>query len=157
MRQTAGMAQTHEYPIAVEWQGGYLGRGKGRAGHSGHEFPLAVPTEFKGTGEGTNPEELLTAAIAGCYSITFGIITENRKLPVVEMETSAIGEVEQNGAQFTYKAIVLRPKITLASDATDDQLAMAEDMAHKADAYCIVTNAVRGKVEIRVEPEVTRG
>ncbi|HRI42967.1 MAG TPA: OsmC family protein [Fimbriimonadaceae bacterium] len=150
------MAQTHEYPVSVNWQGGYLGSGKGRAAHSGHEFPLAVPPEFKGSGQGTNPEELLTAAIAGCYSITFGIIAENRKLPVVKMETSAVGEVEQNGAQFTYKAIVLRPKITLAGDASDDQLTMAEDMAHKADAYCIVTNAVRGKVEIRVEPEVMR-
>ena len=150
------MAQTHEYPVSVNWEGGYLGSGRGRAHHSSHEFSLAVPPEFKGTGEGTNPEELLTAAIAGCYSITFGIIAENRKLPVVSLETSAVGEVEQSGAQFTYQAIVLRPTITLAADATDEQMSMAEDMAHKADAYCIVTNAVRGKVEIRVEPNVRR-
>ncbi len=34
---------------------------------------------------------------------------------------------------------------------------MAQEMAHKADLYCIITNAVRGKVEISVEPTVVRG
>jgi peroxiredoxin-like protein len=116
-----------------------------------------VPAEFQGPGGATNPEELLTSAIASCYSITFGIIAGNRKLPVSSFECDAVGEVDQTGAQFTYRAITLRPRITLGADASDEHVAMAEDMAHKADAYCIVTNAVRGKVEIRVEPTVSRG
>jgi organic hydroperoxide reductase OsmC/OhrA len=33
---------------------------------------------------------------------------------------------------------------------------MATDMAHKADMYCIVTNAVRDKVEVTIEPNVVR-
>jgi len=151
------MANIHEYPISVDWTGGFNGGGKGKAHRSGHEFPLSVPPEFKGPGEGTNPEELLTAAITGCYSITFGIIAQNRKLPVVSVHTEAVGEVEQAGAQFTYKKITLKPVITLASDATDEHVTMAADMAHKADAYCIVTNAVRGKVEITVEPTIIKG
>jgi len=150
------MAQTHEYPVTVAWTGGREGGGRGKAERSGTEFPLSVPPEFQGAGDGTNPEELLTSAITGCYTITFGIIAQNRKLPVAKVETVAVGEVEQEGAQLTYKAITLRPTITLEADATDDQVKMAEDMAHKADAYCIVTNAVRGKVEIKVEPTVVR-
>jgi organic hydroperoxide reductase OsmC/OhrA len=51
---------------------------------------------------------------------------------------------------------VIRPTITLASDASDDQVKIAEDMAHKCDAYCIVTNAVRASVEVKVEPTVIR-
>jgi len=45
----------------------------------------------------------------------------------------------------------------LSADATDEQAKMAEDMAHKADSYCIITNAVRDKVQIVVEPNVVRG
>lgn len=146
----------HPYPVSVEWNGGRNGGGTVTAEHSNESFPIAVPTEFQGPGGATNPEELLASAVAACYSITFGIIAENRKLPVQSLKVEAVGEVEQNGAQFNYKSITIRPHIVLASDASDDHLKMAEDMAHKADNYCIITNAVRGKVEITVEPNLSK-
>jgi len=31
-----------------------------------------------------------------------------------------------------------------------------QDMSHKADGYCIITNAVRGKVDIIVEEEIVK-
>lgn len=120
-------------------------------------MPLSVPTEFGGPGEGTNPEELLASAVAGCYSITFGIIASMRKLPFLGIKTSATGFVEQNGANFTYQKIVIRPTITLGAEATDDQVKLAEEMSHKADLYCIITNAVRDKVAIQIEATIVRG
>lgn len=100
----------------------------------------------------------MTSAIASCYSITFGIVAGARRLPFLGIETKAVGEVEQpNAATFIYKRVTLRPIIQLSGDATDEQVALAEEMAHKADNYCIVTNAVRGKVEIVVEPKIVRG
>ena len=151
------MATLHEYPVNVQWTGGRDGGGSATAETSGTQFDLAVPPEFQGPGGATNPEEMLTSAIASCYSITFGIIAANRRLPVQKIEVSAVGVVEQQGMAFTYKQITIRPKITLSSEATDDQVAAATDNAHKADNYCIVTNSVRGKVEVIIEPEVVRG
>lgn len=151
------MATLHEYPVTVAWTGGRDGQGKFSPQYSGIEVPIAVPPEFQGPGGATNPEELLTSAIASCYSITFGIIATNRKLPVTAIRVEAVGQVEQNGANFVYKSIAVRPHITVSADATDEQIAQTNDFAHKADNYCIVTNAVRGKVEIAVEPTVVRG
>jgi peroxiredoxin-like protein len=146
----------HDYPVTVEWTGGREGKGTFTAAHSGASLGIAVPEEFQGPGGGTNPEELLTSAITSCYSITFGIIAANRKLPVHGLKVEATGQVEQNGPSFKYVSITLRPTITLAADATDEHLKLAEDMAHKADAYCIVTNAVRNNVQISVEANVSR-
>ncbi|MBV6457343.1 MAG: hypothetical protein HONBIEJF_00451 [Fimbriimonadaceae bacterium] len=151
------MAEVHTYPVSVDWTGGRDGSGTIKASRSGVTNPLSVPPEFQGPGNGTNPEELLTSAVAGCYTITFGIIAANRKLPVASIRAEAVGEVEQAGAQFTYKQVTIRPRITLEAGATEEQVKMAEEMAHKADSYCIVTNALRGKVEIKVEPEVSVG
>jgi peroxiredoxin-like protein len=151
------MASTHEYPVTVSWKGGRSGEGRVTGDRSSVASPLGVPEEFQGTGVGTNPEELLAAAIASCYTITFGIIVENQKLPVTSTEVKAIGEVEQAGAQFTYKKITIRPRITVSADATEDQLKRIQDMSHKADAYCIITNAVRGKLDIVVEEEILKG
>jgi peroxiredoxin-like protein len=150
------MASVHEYPVSVNWKGGRDGAGEVRAERSGVANALSVPPEFHGPGEGTNPEELLTAAIASCYTITFGVIAANRKLPVVGVQTHVVGEVEQQGANFTYNKVTLRPTITLEASAGDDMVRLAEEMAHKADNYCLVTNAVRAKVAIRVEPTVVR-
>ena len=151
------MATVHDYPVTVTWSGGRDGTGTLNLPVGQQSATIAVPTEFQGTGNGTNPEELLAGAVCACYSITFGIIAANRKLPYTHIETTATGEVEQVGMQFNYRKITIRPKITLSADATDEQFAIAEDLAHKADLYCIITNAVRGKVEIAVEPTVTRG
>jgi len=151
------MAEVHTYPVAVDWTGGRDGNGSIKAERSGVTNPLSVPPEFQGPGDGTNPEELLTSAVAGCFTITFGIIAANRKLPVASIHAEAVGEVEQAGMQFTYKQVTIRPKIRLEAGATDEQVKMAEEMAHKADSYCIVTNALRGNVAIKVEPEVSVG
>ena len=150
------MATLHEYPVTVNWTGGRDGHGDATPANSGKEIPLLVPPEFQGPGGETNPEELLTTAVAGCYSITFGIIAANRKLPVESLEVKAVGVVEQQGMSFTYKSITIRPNIKVTSDATDAQIASVIDNAHKTDSYCIVTNAVRAKVEITIEPTVTR-
>ena len=150
------MPQLHEYPVSLEWSGGREGKGTAVAEKSGTTFKLAVGTEYEGTGAGTNPEELLTTAITSCYSITFGIIAASRKLPVASMKVTSTGVVEQNGPSLVYKSITVRPFITLEAGATDEQVALATDMAHKADTYCIITNAVRGKVEVVIQPEIVR-
>jgi len=150
------MASVHDYPVTVDWKGGRDGGGKVSAEHSGTSNVIAVPTEYQGTGKGTNPEELLTCAIASCYTITYGIIAQNRKIPVAKVETHATGQVEQSGAQLVYTSVVIKPTITLESSATDEQATLAEDMAHKADLYCIITNAVRDKVKISVDPKIVR-
>lgn len=151
------MSQVHPYKVAVEWSGGREGNGSVKAVGSGVEFQLNVPEEFGGGGGGgTNPEELLASSVAACYSMTFGIIAANRKLPISSILANAVGEVEQSGMNFVYKSITIQPTITLEASATDEQIKIAEDMAHKADLYCIITNAVRDKVQIVVEPTVKR-
>ena len=150
------MSHIHEYPVTVDWTGGRTGSGTVVGDASRVSNAIAVPPEFQGSGNGTSPEELLACAVAACYSITLGIIVENQKLPVTGMHVKAVGEVEQNGPSFTYKKITIRPKITVSADATDDQLKRIQDMSHKADGYCIITNAVRGKVEIVVEEEIVK-
>lgn len=151
------MSTLHEYPVVVNWTGGRDGTGTLTPQNSGVTIDIKVPPEFQGPGGATNPEELLTSAVAGCYSITFGIVAANRKLPVTSIEVNAKGTVEQQGASFTYKQIVICPKITVSADATEAQVAQTHEFALKTDAYCIVTNAIRGKVEVSIEPEVVRG
>lgn len=145
---------THHYPVNVEWKGSREGHGTLEAEISQTKVSLAVGKEFQGTGEGTNPEELLTSAVAACYSITFGILASNRKLPVDSFELKAVGEVEQNGNSLVFTALVLKPKIVLSEGADEAAYKLAEDLALKAESYCIISNAIRDKVAVSVEPDI---
>ena len=102
----------------------------------------------------TNPEEMFTATVASCYAITFGIIAANRKLPVDSVSITASGEVEQNGASFKYKRIILRPSITVTPGTDSAIHAEILSYAIKTDQYCIIGNAIRGSVEIVIEPTI---
>lgn len=148
------MAKMHEYPVTIEWKGGRDGSGSAKGDRSGVSSGLAVPEEFGGGGAGTNPEELLTKAVASCFSITFGIIAGAQRLPFVGIETHATGMVKEEGPSFVYESIVVRPTITLEAGASEADITKAEQMAHKADLYCIITNAIRDKVAITVEPKI---
>lgn len=151
------MSKLHEYPVTVTWEGGRTGRGEVVAERSTVACGLAVPPEFGGNDQpGTNPEELLASAIASCYAITFGIISQNRKLPIKEFNVEAVGVVEESGASFVYKQVTIRPSIIMEHDADEAAMKAANDFAHKADSYCIITNAVRGKVEIILDAKVEK-
>ena len=147
---------THHYPARAQWRGGRMGAGTIALALGSHEVPLAVPAELHGTGQGTSPEELLASAVAGCYAATLGIVAEHRKVPITAIDVSATGEVEQDGARLTFAAITIRANVELTPGATEEQAAAALDLAHRADKYCIITNAVRGAVRVTVEAEVVR-
>lgn len=149
---------THRYPVTVAWSGGRSGTGTVSPQRSGLTVPIAAPPEFGGGPDGgnTSPEELLAAAVAACYNITFGVVAEHRHLPVESVETTAVGEVDQLGSRFTYARLSVKPLIRVRDGATDEEVAKVLELAKKADLYCLVTNAVRDKVQVTVEPEVAR-
>lgn len=112
-----------------------------------------MPEEFKGPGGAANPEQILTCAVAACYGITFGIIAENRHLPVESLEVEVIGHVEVISPLPVYNAITIKATIR-ATKPNEEQRRLILEMAHKADSYCIVTNTLRDKVNISVEATI---
>lgn len=146
--------QYHEYPVTVEWNGGRDGSGHVTMDQSDTTVALSVPPEFDGPGGASNPEELLTSAIASCYSITFGIIAANRKLKIESQHVHVTGVVEQNGPTYNFVKVIVKPHIIVPKETTEDQMKLIHEMAMKADHYCIVTNALRGKVDVVVEPKI---
>lgn len=149
------VATLHQYPVTVAWSGGRDGHGRLTSGRSGFATDLGAAEEFGGPGRDANPEELLTGAVASCYAMTFAIVAAHKKLPVARVEVEAKGEVEQAGATFTFRAISLVPHIALAPGATPEQVEQTRALAKRADAYCIVTQTLRDRVQVTVEPDVT--
>jgi osmotically inducible protein OsmC len=127
------------------WRGG-LKDGKGALStDSGalKAYPYGFASRFEGV-PGTNPEELLAAAHAGCFTMALSLILGEAKLTAEKMDTSAKVTLQQveGGYAITAVHLTLRAKIPGADQATLDRL------AGLAKAGCPVSKLFRAEITL---------
>lgn len=141
----------HRFVLSARWQGGRNGEGEIAVGQL--RTAVSAPAELDGPGVGTNPEEMLTGAAATCYLITLAAVLERRELPVTGISLVTEGVVNTEGG-LRFERILHRPRIGLRAGATAEQVERARQAAERAEQACMISRAVRGNVEVLVEPEV---
>ncbi len=113
----------------AHWQGD-LRSGKGSittASHTLNETAYSFHTRFE-DGHGTNPEELLAAAHAGCFSMALSLILQNAGLTADSIDTTCTISLNKEGEGFsiTHSHLVLKAKIP---GATQESFIMATNAA----------------------------
>ncbi|HPP75656.1 MAG TPA: OsmC family peroxiredoxin, partial [Armatimonadota bacterium] len=83
----------------AEWRGN-LREGNGKISFSGFEGPYSVASRFE-EGPGTNPEELIAAAHAGCFSMALAAVLAGAGYNPKRISTTAKVTVEKTGDEFT--------------------------------------------------------
>lgn len=131
---------------SATWEGGLQG-GKGRfAGESGAiEARYSVGSRFGDTG-GTNPEELLAAAEAACFSMALAGALEKGGNAPDRVHTEAACTIEKQGDGFTITAI----RLTVRARVPGLDEAAFREAAEDTKKACPVSRALAG-VEISVE------
>jgi osmotically inducible protein OsmC len=127
------------------WSGG-IKDGKGAIStKSGalKDYPYGFASRFEGK-PGTNPEELLGAAHAGCFTMALSLILGEAKLTAERMETKAEVTLEkvEDGFSITAVHLTLRAKIPGADDA------VFQDLAAKAKAGCPVSKLFNADITL---------
>ena len=130
---------------SAKWSGG-IKDGKGAiSAESGalKDYPYGFASRFEGK-PGTNPEELLGAAHAGCFTMALSLILGEAKLTATQMDTTAEVTLEQvaDGYAITGVHLTLRAKIPGA-----DQAKFAE-LAAKAKAGCPVSKLFKTEITL---------
>ncbi|MHB1168989.1 MAG: OsmC family protein [Longimicrobiales bacterium] len=76
---------------------------------------------------GTNPEELIAAAHAGCYSMALAFQLAGEGITPEELNTSAEVDIQQEGGGYTIKTVhlTLRARVPGIDKAKFDELAKA--------------------------------
>src|SRR5476649_1669048 len=93
---------------SAAWQGG-IKDGKGSIStQSGalKTHPYGFSSRFEGL-PGTNPEELIAAAHAGCFTMALSLILGEAKLTATQMDTTAEVTLEQIDGAFSITAVHL--------------------------------------------------
>ena len=103
--------------------------------------PYSFRTRFEGE-PGTNPEELIGAAHAGCFSMAFSMILGMAGLTPDSIETEATVTLEKvdDGFAITWSHLDVKASIPGVDDAT------FQDLAGKAKAGCPVSKVLNAKI-----------
>ncbi len=122
------------------WQG-RLRDGQGRMEAASGVFagPYSFATRF-GEQAGTNPEELLGAAHASCYSMALAAVVEKRGKVARRVHTRARVRIEPVGPGFRISSIDLDIEGDVPGMDEEDFLAAAEE----AFLSCPLSQALRG-------------
>lgn len=123
--------------LKMEWNGNKSGSGKVEAGYLKTE--IAVPQSFGGTGEGTEPKELLVTSAATCFMLTLVSMLEARNLAVESLEMHSEASVsKEEGFKITHY-----PVIVLPAGGTEEEIQSVDRTFAAADRNCEVGNMLK--------------
>jgi len=135
----------------ARWEG-TLQHGKGTmtVGSGAFEGTYTFAGRFEG-GAGTNPEELIGAAHAGCFSMALSMLLEKAGHPPREIQTRAEVKLEKVGDGFAITRILLQTEADVPG--MDANAFKAE--AEAAKNGCPVSKALAG-TKIDLEASLKR-
>ena len=135
---------------SATWEGG-LQQGKGSfKGESGAvSASYSFGTRF-GEQKGSNPEELLAAAQAACYSMALAVGLEQNGTPATKVETSAACTVEKKGEGFA----ITRMAITTRATVPGIDAAKFQQIAQATKDGCPVSKVFKGNLEHTLDAQL---
>jgi lipoyl-dependent peroxiredoxin len=135
---------------SAEWRGDLQnGEGTLKVGESSYEGPYSFKSRFE-EGEGTNPEELIGAAQAACYSMQLAAMLANDGHTADSVDTTA---------KVTLRFVNDAPTITKIELETEAKVAgidqsTLDDTAKKAKEACLISRALAAVDEITLSAKL---
>ena len=132
------------------WEGKLKdGKGNFKAGSGAFSGSYDFRTRFEGA-QGTNPEELIAAAEAACFSMALAAGLEQGGTPATRVATTAACTIDKAGAGFkiTTMDLTVRAKVPGIDAAKFQQAAQA------AKDGCPVSGALKGNVQIKLDAKL---
>lgn len=105
--------------------------------------PYSFKTRFENE-KGTNPEELIAAAHAACFSMALAFRLQSAGYTATELNTEAVVKLEQDGEGFriSASALTLRARVP---NLTQDAFAQ---LAQDAEQNCPVSKVLKAAITL---------
>lgn len=131
------------------WKGGLKdGDGNIQLESGSYSGAYSFSSRFE-NGSGTNPEELIAGAHAGCFSMAFSLELEKAGYKPVSVETEARVSIDKTGDGFSITKIVLNTKGNIPGIKEDE----FQKLANNAKVGCPVSKLFKG-ADIQLEAKL---
>ncbi|PZX39706.1 osmotically inducible protein OsmC [Nonlabens dokdonensis] len=104
--------------------------------------PYAFGTRFEEE-KGTNPEELIGAAHAGCYTMQLSFLLNEEGFTATHLSTDA--KVTFDDGEITHV------DLTLSADVPEISTDKLSEIAHKAKEVCPVSKLLKAKISLEIK------
>ena len=108
-----------------------------------NQQPYGFNTRFEGV-KGTNPEELIGAAHAACFSMALSLMLGEEGYTPTSIDTVAVVTLDKSASGFAITKVALQSQIVLPGIAD----AAFESIIHKAKAGCPVSQVLNAEVSL---------
>jgi len=95
---------------------------------------------------GTNPEELIAAAHAGCFTMALSFALAGKGITDGSLETTARVQLDQDGPGFKVSRSDLELRANVPGISDDDLLGLAEE----AKANCPISKLLNAEMDLKV-------
>ena len=149
MAESKSGAGRIEAAATVSWRG-WGGEVTGESGKLKAE--TATQVELGGPGQATNPEELLAAALANCYTSTITAHARAKKIDLASLETRACTRLawdEKTPHHIAEGAL----SVTLRGNAPEQVL---RDLAEEARRHCPICNVLGATAKVTLSVAIAR-
>jgi lipoyl-dependent peroxiredoxin len=137
----------------ASWRGTLTeGDGTMRMASGAYEGPYSFQSRFE-EGDGTNPEELIAAAHAGCYSMALSGNLVRAGFQPQTVDTDATVTLERDGDGFTITAIRLETVARVDGIGADQ----FQEVAAATKETCPVSRALAAVETIEVDARLAEG
>jgi osmotically inducible protein OsmC len=124
---------------SAQWDGGIKdGKGVMKPAHA-PEAPFSLGSRFEGQ-PGSNPEELIGAALSGCFSMALTLSLEKAGAKAQSIRTSADVKLDKDGEGFAITTI----ELTTQASVPGLDAAKFQAIAEETKKNCPVSKALAG-------------
>ncbi|MBP0617125.1 OsmC family protein [Jiella mangrovi] len=116
---------------------------------SDHGYSFKARFEDESGKSGTNPEELLAAAHAGCFAMQLSHMLAENGTPADELNARSVVSVEQEGEGFAIK----KSALTLEAKVPGIEASAFEALANKAKESCPLSKALAA-IEVTLDAKL---
>ncbi|HEY2358437.1 MAG TPA: OsmC family protein [Phenylobacterium sp.] len=110
--------------------------------------PYSYKTRFE-SAPGTNPEELIAAAHAGCFTMALAFALQQAGTPAEELHTEAAVSLDPDGAGFK----ISRSALTLRAKVPGLDAAKFQELAKSAEQNCPVSKVLNAEITLDAQLE----
>jgi osmotically inducible protein OsmC len=122
----------------AEWKGDLKGgSGRVKLGSGAYEGDYSFHSRFEG-GKGANPEELIGAALAGCYSMALANSLATAGFPATSVHSSANVHIGKDDVGFVINLI----ELTVTATVPKIDQATFQQHVDKTNVGCIIKRAL---------------
>jgi osmotically inducible protein OsmC len=107
------------------------------------ESPYSYRTRFENQ-KGTNPEELIAAAHAGCFTMALAFQLQTAGYTPTELKTEAAVSLDPDGQGFK----ITRSALTLTADVPGLDQATFDKLAEAAEKNCPVSRVLNAEITL---------